>query len=250
MKQKLALVAALLTRRRLLLLDEPTTGVDPGLAPRVLAAPQRAPPRGAHDRRLDAVHGRGRVRHTDRLPRRGPAPAVGTQRRDPRRLPAPASRGASVRSHRRAGPARRSPRRWTTSLCSARGCTCAARGNRPPCSSRRCGGARRPRARRRRPPVSASLEDVFVLRAATPRRPVSRPPSLTPLPSEVFLRADALVRRFGSFVAVDHVDLDMPRGRSSASSARTARASPRRSGCSPGCSRPRPARSPASAAST
>ena len=51
----------------------------PGLAPRVLAAPQRAAPRGPDDRRLDAVHGRGRVRHASRVPRRGRLSALGTR---------------------------------------------------------------------------------------------------------------------------------------------------------------------------
>ncbi len=38
-------------------------------------------------------------------------------------------------------------------------------------------------------------------------------PSLAPLPPEVFLRAEGLVKRFGDFVAVNGIGLDIPRGR-------------------------------------
>src|ERR1035437_9374218 len=61
-------------------------GRRPRLAPRVLASPERPPPRGAHDRRLDALHGRGRVRLAPRLPRRGAARGRRDARRDPRGL--------------------------------------------------------------------------------------------------------------------------------------------------------------------
>ena len=53
---------------------------------------------------------------------------------------------------------------------------------------------------------------------------------------ETFLEARGLTRRFGDFTAVDDVSFDVPRGRSSASSGPTARASRRRSACSRACS--------------
>ena len=66
MKQKLGLCCALIHDPDLLILDEPTTGVDPAVAPPVLGADRPHPGRPAgHERAgLDRLHGGGRSRST------------------------------------------------------------------------------------------------------------------------------------------------------------------------------------------
>ena len=163
MKQKLGLACALIHTPKVLFLDEPTNGVDPGLAPRFLADPLPTAAGEGDDLRLHGLSRRGRA-----LQPRGPDP------------PRPA---AGLRHARRseAADARHdpgNPRR-------------RARGRPRPCSSERLPAGvgravRRPRARgehaspsgppprrkRRWPqaglavigirPIEPSLEDVFV----------------------------------------------------------------------------------------
>ncbi len=57
MKQKLGLACALIHRPRLLLLDEPTTGVEPGDAPGLLAAHHPPDERGGGRCGQHALHG-------------------------------------------------------------------------------------------------------------------------------------------------------------------------------------------------
>jgi len=72
-------------------------------------------------------------------------------------------------------------------------------------------------------PIEPSIEDVFV--------PEQRGGGLM---SDALLEVRGLTRRFGKFVAADHVTFDLRAVASSVSSARTVPARPRRSGCSPG----------------
>ncbi len=71
MKQKLGLALALVNRPRILLLDEPTTGVDP-VHPPGLLAPDHPPAARARAGRVGqhALHGRGGALHPRRLPAR------------------------------------------------------------------------------------------------------------------------------------------------------------------------------------
>ena len=110
MKQKLSLVAALLTRPALLLLDEPTTGVDPVS-------------RREFWQVLNALHHEGltivvstpymdeaEYATAPRLPRRRAARRVRDARRDPRGLPAPSRRDRDGRPRRDAHAPRRDAR--------------------------------------------------------------------------------------------------------------------------------------------
>jgi ABC-2 type transport system ATP-binding protein len=157
MKQKLALVAALLTRPALLLLDEPTTGVDPVS-------------RREFWHVLNALHHEGLtiVVSTPYMDEAEYATKLAFL--DEGRIVATGTREEILAS-------------------------CPADASRP-------GGP--------------TLDDAFVYfsdrDSPLPSSPSKKPPSLSSS-SEVLLRCDNLTRKFGTFTAVDHVSLAIPRGK-------------------------------------
>ncbi|MCM3877509.1 MAG: ATP-binding cassette domain-containing protein [Thermoanaerobaculia bacterium] len=156
MKQKLALVAALLTRPTLLLLDEPTTGVDPVS-------------RREFWQVLNALHGEGLtiVVSTPYMDEAEYASRIGFL--DEGRLVATGTRDEILAA-------------------------CPSDASRP-------GGP--------------TLDDAFVFFSDRDSPLPSSPSKKSPLLSspEILLRCGNLTRKFGTFTAVDHVSLEIPRGK-------------------------------------
>ena len=211
MKQKLALVAALLTRPRSAAARRADDGRRSGVAARVLEAAERAPPRRPHDPRLDAVHGRGRVRLAHRLPRRGAPVGARHARRDPRGLSADAASScAPPTAFTCASGWRGLPEVDDVSLFGTqlhvRGA--AAVGTRRCCRAVRARARGPRRARGGRAGWRRRSRTCSCSRAKRRRRRERHGAG-----PRAFLEVRGLTRRFGAFTAVDAVDFDVPRGK-------------------------------------
>ena len=139
MKQKLALACTLIHTPDVLVLDEPTTGVDPVSRRGVLGILHELAGRRAGAPREHAVHGRGRPLRSRRADARRARASRAGPPRDRRALPA----DGCWRCGARTSAARRAcatPRRSTASTCTASATACTwstTTGARP----RRCGSA-------------------------------------------------------------------------------------------------------------
>ncbi|HVO50332.1 MAG TPA: ATP-binding cassette domain-containing protein [Thermoanaerobaculia bacterium] len=181
MKQKLALVAALLTRPALLLLDEPTTGVDPVS-------------RREFWQVLNALHHEGltivvstpymdEAEYATRLAflNEGRIVATGTKEEILKKTP----RGRSAAGAQAAEPTLDDAFVYFSESEEEKG-RGAEHASTPSAAA----------SRRAQPPL-------------VPSSPSKKSPGVS---SDFLLRCDALTRRFGSFTAVDHVSFEIPKG--------------------------------------
>jgi len=188
MKQKLALVSALLTRPDLLLLDEPTTGVDPVS-------------RREFWQVLNALHGEGITI------------VVSTPYMDEAEY---ASRLAFLADGRIVAKGTKEEILEKTPRDRGAGRTETAE---PTLDDAFVFFSEKEESDKSAAEDGAAKRDAATSVAPTRRVPASPPPSSpsrkspSSVSSDVLLRCDGLTRRFGSFTAVDHVSFEIPRGK-------------------------------------
>jgi ABC-2 type transport system ATP-binding protein len=197
-------VAALLTQPRLLLLDEPTTGVDPVSRREFWALLNQLHHDGltivVSTPYMDEAEYATRIAFLDR----GRISSVGTRQEVLGHVRPAAARDPHVEST--AGARALAPMKEIDDL-SLFGTVLHARGAAGTGSGSLAARARnvaRARRRGRRAPLAPSLEDVFVLAGEAGEAGMTR---------DALIRVEDVTRKFGTFTAVDRVSFELPRGK-------------------------------------